>query len=271
MEEKIREEVKKRYGKIAINQSACCTSSCCSATQEELAYKVGYSMDDIAQVPEGANLGLGCGSPLTFSAISEGDVVVDLGSGAGFDAFLAAKKVGEKGFVYGIDMTDEMVEKSRENARKGNFKNVSFLKGIIEEIPLPDETADLVISNCVINLSPQKERVFRESFRILKKGGSLTVSDIVLRKKLPRLVLENKELYSSCISGAVLKENYIQMIEEAGFKEIKILSEKYFPFDLCLNELKDERIIEWITNNRKEAEEVSNSLLSVTIIAKKPF
>ncbi|MCX7829642.1 MAG: arsenite methyltransferase [Acidobacteria bacterium] len=270
MEENIRDEVRKRYGKIAKKASSCCPSSCCSPPQEQLAYKIGYSKDDISQVPEGANLGLGCGSPLTFSEIREGDVVVDLGSGAGFDVFLAAKKVGEKGFVYGIDMTDEMLEKSRENAEKGNFKNVSFLKGLIEEIPLPDEIADLIISNCVINLSPQKEKVFKESFRILKKGGSLAVSDIVLKKSLPEFVLENKDLYSSCISGAILKENYLQMIADAGFQEIKILSEKSFPFDLCLNELMDKKISDWISNNKKEAEEASQSLLSITVIGKKP-
>jgi ubiquinone/menaquinone biosynthesis C-methylase UbiE len=272
MEEKIRNEVKERYGKIAKNSSSCCSSSCCGPSfQEQISLKIIYNKEELTEVPEGANLGLGCGSPLTFSQIKKGDVVVDLGSGAGFDAFLAAKKVGDKGFVYGIDMTDEMLSKSRENAEKGGFKNVSFVKGIIEEIPLANEIADLVISNCVINLSPQKEKVFKESFRILKKGGRLVVSDIVLKRHLPQFILDSKELYSSCVSGAVLKNTYLKMLENAGFRKIEILSEKLFPLNLCINELQTDEISSWIANNKKEAEEASNSLLSITVKGEKPI
>ncbi|NMB99368.1 MAG: arsenite methyltransferase [Thermoanaerobaculaceae bacterium] len=272
MDEKIRKEVKERYGKIAEKSSCCCSSACCdSSFQEDISLKIGYKIEELSEVPEGANLGLGCGSPLAFSQIKKGDVVVDLGSGAGFDVFLAARKVGNEGFVYGIDMTDEMLSKSKNNAEKGGFKNVAFVKGIIEEIPLGNEIADLVISNCVINLSPQKDKVFKESFRILKKGGKLVVSDIVLKRNLPQFILSSKELYSSCVSGAVLKDIYLKMIASAGFHNIEILSEKSFPLNLCINELQTDEISNWIANNKKEAEEASDSLLSITVKGEKPF
>lgn len=272
-EEKIRNDVRRRYGKIAQNGSSCCSYSCCvpQKQNEEYSLNFGYNINELSQVPEGANLGLGCGSPLAFSEIKGGEIVVDLGSGAGLDSFIAATKVGKKGFVYGIDMTDEMISKSKENALKGGFKNVSFIKGTIENIPLDDEIADLIISNCVINLSPQKERVFKESFRILKRGGRMVVSDIVLKKNLPQFILDNKKFYSLCISGAVLKDEYLRMIENAGFSKMVILSEKFFPIDYCINEFSDKEISQWIANNKEEIENLNESLLSVTIKAVKIF
>jgi arsenite methyltransferase len=274
MTQDIRSEVIKRYGKIAATQSPCgCSSSCCgsssAAEAERISSILGYKEDEMSAIPEGANLGLGCGTPLTFSEIREGEKVLDLGSGAGFDAFLAARKVGINGFVYGLDMTDEMLEKAAANAKKGGFENVSFLKGFIEDIPLPDESVDLVISNCVINLSPDKQSVFNEAFRVLKSGGRLAVSDIVLKNKLPEILLSDKELYSACVTGASLKSEYLGMMETVGFKEIAILKENNFPFDLAVSDLKDTGIKEWARENPEEAKKTLESVLSITVRAVK--
>lgn len=274
MSEDIRNEVRKRYGRIATSQSSCgCSSSCCGGSAKQdaagISSVLGYEQKEMASIPEGANLGLGCGTPLTFSEIREGEKVLDLGSGAGFDAFLAAKRVGKRGFVYGVDMTNEMLEKAAANAKKGGFDNVSFLKGFIEKIPLPDESVDLVISNCVINLSPDKQSVFSEAFRVLKSGGRISVSDIVLKKPLPEVLMNSKELYSACVTGAKLKTEYIGMIEKAGFKDISILKEVNFPFDLAINDLKDTGIREWAKANPEEARETLESVLSITVRAMK--
>ena len=190
---------------------------------------VGYSKEELDSLPEGANLGLGCGNPLAFSSIREGDTVVDLGSGGGIDCFLAAKQVGDTGNVIGIDMTPEMLERARANAEKGGYTNVEFRLGEIEALPVADATVDLVISNCVINLSPEKDRVFREIFRVLKPGGQFFVSDIVLKKPLPEVVRQSVAAYAGCVAGALLKEDYLQTITDAGFSEPTVLSEDIFP------------------------------------------
>ena len=269
----IRNEVKKRYGRLASLNSSCgcsCCGPCDVSEAERISSVIGYDKDEMASIPEGANLGLGCGTPLTFSEIREGEKVLDLGSGAGFDVFLAARKVGKSGFVYGVDMTDEMLEKAKENAKKGGFENVSFVKGFIEDIPLENDIVDLIISNCVINLSPDKESVFKESFRLLKKGGRLAVSDIVLKNKLPEVLQSSKELYSACVTGAILKSEYLGMMEKAGFRDITILKEVNFPFDLVMNDLKDTKILRWAVTNPAEAKEAIESVLSITVRAVKP-
>ena len=274
MSEDIRNEVRKRYGRIASAQTSCgCSSSCCgesfAADPEKISSVLGYKEDEMSSIPEGTNLGLGCGTPLTFSEIREGEKVLDLGSGAGFDAFLAARRVGKGGFVYGVDMTDEMLEKARANARKGGFENVSFFKGFIEELPLDDGIVDLVISNCVINLSPDKQRVFHESFRVLKSGGRIAVSDIVLKNPLPDVLMNSKDLYSACVTGANLKTDYLEMIKKAGFREITVLKETVFPFDLAINDLKETGIIEWAKANPDDARQAVESVLSITVRAVK--
>lgn len=274
MTQDIRSEVKKRYGKIAATQNPCgCSSSCCgsgsAAEAERISSILGYKEDEMSSIPEGANLGLGCGTPLTFSEIREGEKVLDLGSGAGFDAFLAAQRVGKGGFVYGVDMTDEMLEKATANAKKGGFENVSFLKGFIEELPLDDGIVDLVISNCVINLSPDKQRVFQESFRILKSGGRIAVSDIVLKNNLPDVLMKSMDLYSACVTGANLKSEYLEMIKKAGFRDITVLKETVFPFDLAINDLKETGIIEWAKANPDDARQAVESVLSITVRAVK--
>lgn len=224
----IKEVVKKEYGQIAKTSAGCGCGSCgCSSnmTVQKQSGEMGYSEDEMIGVPEGSNLGLGCGNPLAIASLEEGSVVLDLGSGAGFDSFLAAKKVGDKGKVFGVDMTDEMLEKARENAKKGGYTNVEFRKGDIEDLPIEDNSIDVIISNCVINLAPDKEKVFREAYRVLKIGGRLMVSDVVLVKPLPEELLNNKDLLIGCVSGAILKEDYISLLEQAGFTEITIHKE----------------------------------------------
>lgn len=217
--------VRNHYAQVA-KKSSCC----CGGGTEDYARNIGYSKEDVANVPDGANLNLGCGNPLAFAQIKPGMTVMDLGSGAGFDCFLAANKVGQSGKVIGIDMTPEMLDKARSNATKGNYGNVEFRLGQIENIPSGDSTVDLIISNCVINLSVDKPQVFREAFRVLKPGGKLMVSDIVLTGDLPQKVIDSVTAYASCISGALLRDNYIKAISDAGFTDIRIESESQYSF-----------------------------------------
>lgn len=217
---KTKEIVKKHYSKIA--KGSCC--SCGNqAENEQIAKSIGYSDEEIKQAGE-ANLGLGCGNPTGMGEIKEGEIVLDLGSGAGFDCFLAAKKVGETGKVIGVDMTEEMIEKARVNAQKQEYKNVEFRFGDIENLPVEDNFIDVVISNCVVNLIPDKEKVFKEVYRVLKKGGRMYISDIVLLDSLTKEQKENEELIAGCVGGALLKDDYLQIIKDTGFG-VKILSE----------------------------------------------
>ena len=217
----IKKIVKEGYSKIA--ETSCGCQCGCDSSKGDISKQIGYSGKEINKFSE-ANLGLGCGNPVALSKIKEGDIVLDFGSGAGFDAFLAVQKTGETGRVIGIDMTEKMIEKARENAKKYGYKNVEFKLGDIENIPLKDNFADVIISNCVINLAPDKDRVFSEAYRVLKKGGRMYLSDIVLLGRLSGEQLQDENLLVGCVSGALQKEDYIQKIERAGFK-IKILSE----------------------------------------------
>lgn len=212
----VKKIVKEGYGKIA-ETGGCCSCGCDQMTSEEIAKSVGYSHDETQTAPE-ANLGLGCGNPTAIAEIKKGATVLDLGSGAGFDCFLAAKKVGKTGRVIGVDMTEQMIKKAKENARRYGYKNVEFRLGDIEELPIEDNSIDFIISNCVINLAPDKPKVFKEAYRVLKLGGKLLVSDIVLLKKLSQQHKNDKELLVGCVSGAVLRKDYLKMMEDAGFK-----------------------------------------------------
>ena len=228
-EEKIKKIVRKRYAKVAKTSGSCCASnvSCCSAPSDSQVSKmIGYSQDEMQAVPEGANLGLGCGNPTALASLKEGERVLDLGSGGGFDCFLAAKKVGKNGKVIGVDMTPEMLDKARSNAAKGKYANVEFRLGEIENLPVADNSVDVIISNCVINLAPNKKRVFEEAFRVLASNGRLMVSDIVLLKALPKAIQENVEAYAGCISGAEIKDKYIELIQKAGFRNVKYCRKK---------------------------------------------
>ncbi len=271
-EEKIKKLVRKRYAKVAKTNGSCCasTNSCCSApTSKEVSSMIGYSEDDMTSVPEGANLGLGCGNPTAMASLKEGDTVLDLGAGAGFDCFLAAKKVGKKGKVIGVDMTPEMIDRARANARKGKYTNVEFRLGEIENLPASDNSIDVVISNCVINLSPNKKRVFEEAFRVLAPKGRLMVSDIVLLKKLPESIRKNVEAYSSCISGAEIKDKYVELIRKAGFQEVKIIEEKTYPLEYIISDSTTQEIVKSMNMSPEEVKEAAYSVVSIKVSAAK--
>lgn len=221
MKNKIKQIVKEKYSEIAKKSTSCCK---CGCSTNDISENIGYSKEELTSVPEGSNLGLGCGNPTALAQLKEGDVVLDLGSGAGFDVFLAANKVGEKGHVIGVDMTKEMIDKAKENAEKGGYKNVEFRFGDIEDLPVEDDSIDVIITNCVINLTPDKSRVFEEAYRVLKKGGKMCVSDIVLLEELSQEQKNDKDLLTGCVAGALLKRDYIDKIKEIGFR-VKILSE----------------------------------------------
>jgi len=213
--DKIKKIVRAGYAKALSQRNSCCSSSLCcgGVTQvENISKKVGYSDSELNAVPEGANLGFGCGNPVALASLKEGDIVLDLGSGAGLDAFLSAQRVGKTGRVFGVDMTPEMVAKAQENAKKGNYANVEFRLGEIENLPVEDTSIDVIISNCVINLSPDKETVFKEAFRVLKTGGRLMVSDLVLAKELPKEIKDSVDAYVGCLAGAIKKAEYLGFI-----------------------------------------------------------
>jgi ubiquinone/menaquinone biosynthesis C-methylase UbiE len=273
--EEIKKVVRKSYAEIAKQQSSCCApvDSCCGSKDlaQDISKKIGYSEEDIKTVPEGANLGLGCGNPVALASLKEGETVLDLGSGAGFDCFLAADKVGKKGRVIGIDMTPEMVEKARENAEKGKYENVEFRLGEIEHLPAADSSVDIIISNCVINLAPDKNNVFMEAFRVLKPGGRLMISDIVLLKELPDSIKSSIQAYVGCVSGAVMKDKYIGAIKEAGFKEVRIIDETSFPYESLENDPTTKAIIENSNISPEEAKEAVSSVISINIYGIKPL
>lgn len=219
-----KEAIKETYGKIAIAGGSCCSSGCCGdSSATDLSKSIGYSKNDIKAVPD-ANLGLGCGNPTAFAELKPSYNVLDLGSGAGFDCFLAAKQVGNSGKVIGVDMTQAMIEKARANALKYGYSNVEFRLGDIEALPVESGSVDVIISNCVINLAPDKEKFFKEAFRVLKSGGAMYISDMVLLAELPGHLKNNKDLLTSCLAGALLKEEYLRLLNEAGFS-VEILSE----------------------------------------------
>jgi SAM-dependent methyltransferase len=230
----IKEAVKAGYG-LAAEQKAnpCCetTSSCCGGAKDQsklVSVMVGYSPEELASLPENAILGLGCGNPVAIAGLREGETVLDLGSGAGIDCFLAASRVGPEGRVIGVDMTREMLDLARRNAEESPYDNVEFREGEIEDLPVDDDSVDVVISNCVINLSPDKASVFREAYRVLRPGGRLMVSDIVLTAELPEDVREDIYEYVSCIAGASMREDYLGYIEEAGFVDVQVVEESNY-------------------------------------------
>ena len=271
-EEKIKKLVRNRYATVAKTSSSCCASpiSCCSApTSKEVSSAIGYSEDEMTAVPEGANLGLGCGNPTAMASLKEGETVLDLGAGAGFDCFLAANKVGKKGKVIGVDMTPEMIDKARANARKGKYTNVEFRLGEIENLPAADNSVDVIISNCVINLSPNKKRVFEEAFRVLSPKGRLMVSDIVLLRELPESIRKNVEAYAGCISGAEIKDKYIELIRKAGFQEVRIIEEKTYPLEYIISESATQEIVKSLDMSLEEVKEAANSVVSVKVSAVK--
>jgi arsenite methyltransferase len=272
--EDVRKAVREGYAKVVKQGSSCCAPapSCCGGAEliQDISKKIGYTDADLDTVPEGANLGLGCGNPIALASLRQGEVVLDLGSGAGFDCFLAAGRVGEKGRVIGVDMTPEMIEKARENGKKGNYTNVEFRLGEIEHLPAADNSVDAVISNCVINLSPDKKGVFAEAYRVLRPGGRLMVSDIVLLKELPAFVKNSLEAYIGCVSGAMLKDEYLKTIRDAGFQDVKILGETAFPPELILSDPTAKEIIKKLKIKPERAGEVANLVTSIKVSGIKP-
>lgn len=269
--------VREGYGKIARNNTSCCGTnksklSCgCNgnSSAETISKNIGYNEADLLSVPEDANLGLGCGNPVALAALKPGEVVLDLGSGAGFDCFLAAARVGPQGKVIGVDMTADMLDKARQNASKGDYKNVEFRLGEIENLPVADNTIDAIISNCVINLSPNKPRVFAEAFRVLKTGGHLMVSDIVLNQALPEQIKTSVSAYIGCLSGAILKDDYLNTIKNVGFKQIKIVEESLFPIDDMINDPTAQAVLDDIKITQKKALDLAGSVASIRVSAVK--
>jgi len=266
-DEEIHAAVRAAYGGRAETRGCCGSEDTAAAAQ-----RMGYSDEDVAAVPDGANLGLGCGAPLQAAAIAAGETVLDLGSGAGFDAFLAAREVGAAGHVIGVDMTPEMLERARGNAARAGVENVEFRQGQIESLPVEDASVDAIISNCVINLSPDKPAVFREAFRVLKPGGRLAVSDIVITKPLPEAVADNLAAYVGCLAGASLVDDYLDAIRAAGFDEPQI--ETRVAADVLAT---DDPVVRSATDAVANCcgqgpglEDVAASIVSATVVARKP-
>jgi len=270
----IKNTVKDHYGDIAKKSGGCCCKCACTQAQpSEYSKKIGYTEAEMGSVPDGSNLGLGCGNPTAINTLKKGEWVLDLGSGAGFDAFIAAKAVGETGRVFGIDMTPEMIKRARENAIKGNYTNVEFKLGEIENLPIESNTIDAVISNCVINLSPDKEQTFIEAYRVLRTGGRLMVSDIVLEEPLPKSVKDNLTAYVGCISGAILQKDYLGAMEIAGFKEIQIVESNEWLTDfvysndrLALNE-EGRDLLNTLGGDEVLVAKLAKSVKSIKVIA----
>ncbi len=275
----IHTEVRKKYAEIAKTGSSCCGPSCCGEEEPAgeagrattLSRAMGYSGEDLEGVPEGANLGLGCGNPVALASLEKGQTVLDLGSGAGFDSFLAANQVGASGKIIGVDMTAEMIDRAQHNAEKDGYENVEFRVGKIEHLPLADQTVDVVLSNCVINLSPDKEQVFQEAFRTLKPGGRLMVSDIVLLRPLPGFIKTCMEAYVACLAGAATREDYLEAIQAAGFSDIEIVEETAVPVDLVINDSLTRKIVKGLEISSKSVKGVIDSIRSIRVAATKPL
>ncbi|MEF9426031.1 MAG: arsenite methyltransferase [Candidatus Mariimomonas ferrooxydans] len=267
--EKTKDIVRNNYAKIAQQGNSCCVplSSCCGTNDlaHDVSRKIGYTEEELKEVPQGSNLGLGCGNPIALASLKKGETVLDLGSGAGFDCFLAADRVGRSGKVIGVDMTPEMTEKAKSNATKSDYLNVEFRTGEIENLPVADNSADAVISNCVINLSPEKQRVFYEVFRVLKPGGRMIVSDIVLTRELPDFLKDSADAYIACISGAVTRDEYLNAVKNAGFQEIEIIDESSFPVEGWINDPTIRSIAENLKISPEEINEITDSIVSIKI------
>ncbi len=273
----IRKMVRDQYGQVALGRGSCCgrpeTPACgCGgdAGARPQSRTRGYSDEQIASVPEGANLGLGCGNPVALAALQKGQTVLDLGSGAGFDCFLAARAVGPGGRVIGVDMTPEMLDKARRNAETGGYTNVSFRLGEIEHLPVADASVDVVISNCVINLSPDKPRVFAETLRVLRPAGRLMISDIVLLKPLPDALRDSVSAYVGCVAGAVLRDDYLNMLRAAGFEEVTVRNETAWAEDLPTQDPLVASILEETRLTPEAATDIGRSIVSIQVSARRP-
>lgn len=272
----VKQSVIKGYGRLAKSAQGGLFSklfACCNPTENanQVGTAIGYSQEELDAVPDHSNLGVGCGHPSALAGIKKGETVVDLGSGAGFDAFIVAPLVSKTGKVIGVDLSDDMLALARKNAKKGDYENVAFIKGDIEDLPLADAVADHVISNCVINLSLHKDKVYQEAFRVLKKGGKLSVSDIVLEKELPAFVKNSLAGHIACVAGAEKLEDYLQYVQDAGFFNIKVESKASFPLELMLADPQIASLAQEMDFNpdSEEAKDIASSVTSVSITATK--
>jgi ubiquinone/menaquinone biosynthesis C-methylase UbiE len=277
-EDNIKKAVREGYANVARGQGSCCggksSSSCCGgeSSTKTISKSIGYTERELMEAPGESNLGLGCGNPIAFASLDEGETVLDLGSGAGFDCFLAANRVGENGRVIGVDMTPEMVEKARDNARSNGYKNVEFRLGEIENLPVADNQVGVVISNCVINLVPDKARAFSEAYRTLKPGGRILVSDIVLENELPEYIKTSVSAYVGCLSGASLKEDYLEFIRNTGFQDVSVVDQSSFRLKDMLNDPTAQALI---SDSQlpldKIDRDLDGSVLSIKVSAHKPI
>lgn len=272
-EKEIKRAVKEGYARIAKQATSYYSSQEGSGyfdNLEDICKRIGYSEEDISAAPPESNLGLGCGNPVALAAIKEGERVLDMGSGAGFDCFLASSLVGPSGQVIGVDITSEMVDKARANAKKGGYENIDFRQGDLENMPVADSYVDVVISNCVINLVPNKRLVFKEAFRVLRPGGRLAISDVVLTRELPDFVKNSTKAYIGCLAGAIMKQEYLQIIGNVGFSDISVAAESSFPVQSLLCESRGSAAIEMPQFSPEQQKEIAESVLSIKVNARKP-
>lgn len=272
----MKEEIKNGYAKIVKrktqksiipNMFQCCDPK---EVARSIGEKIGYREEELNHVPVDANLGVGCGNPTALASIKRGDTILDLGSGAGFDCFLASKETGDSGKVIGVDMTPEMIAQANKNAKKGNYQNVAFRLGEIENLPVENDSIDLIISNCVINLSHQKEKVFEEAFRVLKNNGRILISDIMLRNDLPDYIKNTVEGHVACLAGAVRKEYYLNAMSKAGFTNIRIEKQTSFPIALMLHDPIAQKIVSENNLDEHDIKELANAISSISISAENP-
>ena len=272
-EKEIKRAVKEGYARIAKQATSYYSSQEGSGyfdNLEDICKRIGYSEEDISAAPPESNLGLGCGNPVALAAIKEGERVLDMGPGAGFDCFLASSLVGPSGQVIGVDITSEMVDKARANAKKGGYENIDFRQGDLENMPVADSYVDVVISNCVINLVPNKRLVFKEAFRVLRPGGRLAISDVVLTRELPDFVKNSTRAYIGCLAGAIMKQEYLEIIANVGFSDISVAAESSFPVQSLLCESRGSAAIEMPQFSPEQQKEIAESVLSIKVNARKP-
>lgn len=267
-DDEIRQTVRKSYAETA-KRTTCCgpqpakESGCCTGTKSK---DIGYSAQELESVPEGSDLGLGCGNPVAIASLKSGETVLDLGAGAGFDCFLAAKKVGKNGRVIGVDMTPEMIDKARENAQRASYQNVQFRLGEIEHLPVADNTVDVIISNCVINLAPNKQDVMKEAYRVLKPGGRIAISDLALRGELPDKIRNNMAAYVSCVAGAIHIDDYKKAVISAGFRDVKFTVNQATS---CSSPAEDQKTAQALELTADECRRLSDTVVSVYIEGRK--
>jgi len=252
----VRQAVRERYARAATEETGCCAPSCCGgenpAPAEDIAHKIGYTEEELGALPENANLGLGCGNPTAIASLEPGETVLDLGSGAGIDCFLASQRVGPTGKVIGVDMTPEMLERARRNAAEGGYENVEFRLGEIEALPVANASVDVIISNCVLNLSPAKERALAEAYRVLKPGGRVVVSDMVSDLPVPAVLEGNLDAVAACLP--TYRERYLEQFRAAGFTELRITAERPYPASYILS---DENVQEFLAAHPEQAGELA--------------